>query len=47
MVDDTETMRLLIAEVLGPQGFAVAQACDGIQALCEMQQRHFRERYVV
>jgi CheY-like chemotaxis protein len=41
VVDDTETMRLLLAEVLGQQGFAVAQACDGVQALCEMQQHHF------
>jgi CheY-like chemotaxis protein len=43
VVDDTETMRLLLAEVLGQQGFSVAQACDGVQALCEMQQRHFDE----
>jgi two-component system chemotaxis response regulator CheY len=42
VVDDTETMRLLLAEVLGQQGLSVAQACcDGVQALCEMQQRHF------
>jgi len=41
VLDDTETMRLLLAEVLGQQGFAVAQACDGVQALCEMQQHHF------
>ena len=41
VVDDTETMRLLLAEVLGQEGFAVAQACDGVQALYEMQQRHF------
>jgi two-component system chemotaxis response regulator CheY len=41
VVDDTETMRLLIAEVLGRDGFVVVQACDGVQALCEMQQRHF------
>jgi two-component system chemotaxis response regulator CheY len=41
VVDDTKTMRLFLAEVLGEQGFAVVQACDGIQALCEMQQRHF------
>ena len=43
VVDDTETMRLLLAEVLGQQGLSVAQACDGVQALCEMQQRHFGE----
>jgi CheY-like chemotaxis protein len=41
VVDDTETMRLLLAEVLGQEGFAVVQACEGVQALCEMQRRHF------
>jgi CheY-like chemotaxis protein len=41
LVDDTETMRLLLAEMLGQEGFAVVQACEGVQALCEMQQRHF------
>ena len=41
VVDGTETMRLLLAEVLGQEGFSVVQACDGVQALCEMQQRHF------
>lgn len=41
VVDDTKTMRLFLAEVLGQEGFVVVQACDGIQALCEMQQRHF------
>ena len=34
-------MRLFLAEVLGQEGFSVVQACDGVQALCEMQQRHF------
>jgi two-component system chemotaxis response regulator CheY len=41
VVDDTEMMRRLLAAALGQEGFAVVQACDGIQALYEMQQRHF------
>jgi DNA-binding response OmpR family regulator len=41
VVDDMETMRLLLTEVLEQQGFTVVQACDGLQALCEMQYRHF------
>lgn len=41
VVDEVETTRLLLAEVLGQEGFTVAQACDGVQALREMQQRHF------
>ena len=38
--DDGVGMRLFLAEMLGQQGFAVVQACDGVQALSEMQQRH-------
>ena len=41
VVDDMETKRLLLAEVLGQKGFTVVQACDGAQALREMHQRHF------
>jgi CheY-like chemotaxis protein len=41
VVDDTDMMRLLLAEVLGQEGFAVVQVCDGVQALREMQRRHF------
>ena len=41
VVDDTEAMRLLLAEVLGQEGSVVVLACDGVQALGEMQQRHF------
>ena len=41
VVDDAETMRRLLAEVLGQEGFTVVQACDGVQALGEMHQRHF------
>ena len=40
VVDEMETMRLLLAEVLGEEGFTVVQACDGVEALREMQQRH-------
>ena len=40
VVDEMETMRRLLAEVLEQQGFTVVQASDGIQALCEMQRRH-------
>ena len=41
VVDDTEMMRRLLAEALGQEGFTVVQASDGVQALGEMQQRHF------
>jgi CheY-like chemotaxis protein len=40
VVNEIAAMRLFLAEVLEQQGFTVVQACDGIQALCEMQQRH-------
>lgn len=40
VVNEMESMRLFLAEMLGQQGFAVVQACDGVQALSEMQQRH-------
>ena len=40
VVNEMESMRLFLAEMLGQQGFAVVQACDGVQALAEMQQRH-------
>lgn len=40
VVDEMETMRRLLAEVLEQQGFTVVRASDGMQALCEMQRRH-------
>lgn len=40
VVNEMGTMRRLLAEVLEQQGFTVVQASDGIQALCEMEQRH-------
>jgi CheY-like chemotaxis protein len=40
VVNEMESMRLFLAEMLGQQGFAVVQACDGVQALSEVQQRH-------
>jgi two-component system, chemotaxis family, chemotaxis protein CheY len=40
VVNEMEAMRLFLAEVLEQQGFTVVQARDGVQALCEMQQRH-------
>jgi len=41
VVDDTETIRLLLAGMLERHGFTVVQACDGRQALNEMWRRHF------
>ncbi|MEO5955044.1 MAG: response regulator [Nitrospiraceae bacterium] len=41
VVDDIETMRLVLTEVLAQEGFTVVQVGDGVQALGEMQQRHF------
>jgi DNA-binding response OmpR family regulator len=41
VVDEEETMRLLLTEVLEQQGFTVVQTCDSRQALSEMQRRHF------
>ena len=40
VVNEMETTRLFLATVLEHQGFTVVQACDGVQALSEMQQRH-------
>jgi DNA-binding response OmpR family regulator len=40
VVNEMKPMRLFLAEMLGQEGFAVVQACDGVQALGEMQQRH-------
>ena len=40
VVNELETMRRLLAEVLEQQGFTVVQASDGVQALREMEQRH-------
>lgn len=40
VVNEMKTMRRLLAEALEQQGFTVVQASDGIQALCEMEQRH-------
>ena len=39
VVNEMAAMRRFLAEVLEQQGFTVVQACDGVQALCEMQQR--------
>jgi two-component system chemotaxis response regulator CheY len=41
LVDDMETARQPLAAVLEEEGFVVMQAQDGVQALCEMQLRHF------
>lgn len=41
LVDDMETERQSLAQVLEEEGFVVVQAQDGFQALCEMQLRHF------
>lgn len=40
VVNEMETMRRLLAEVLEQQGFTVVQASDDVQASCEMEQRH-------
>lgn len=40
VVNEIAAMRRFLAAVLGQQGFTVVQACGGVQALCEMQQRH-------
>jgi len=40
VVNEMETMRRLLAEVLEQQGLTVVQASDGVQALGEMEQRH-------
>lgn len=41
LVGEMETVRQPLAEVLEEQGFIVVQARDGVQALWEMQLRHF------
>jgi two-component system, chemotaxis family, chemotaxis protein CheY len=41
LVDNMETDRQSLAQVLEEEGFVVMQAQDGVQALCEMQLRHF------
>jgi two-component system chemotaxis response regulator CheY len=38
--NEIAAMRRFLAAVLGQQGFTMVQACDGVQALCELQQRH-------
>ncbi|MFI5224640.1 MAG: response regulator [Nitrospirales bacterium] len=40
VVNEMEAMRRFLAEVLRLTGFTAVQACDGVQALCEMQERH-------
>lgn len=40
VVNEMEAMRRFLAEVLRLTGFSVVQACDGVQALSEMQERH-------
>jgi DNA-binding NtrC family response regulator len=41
LVDDMETERQSLAQLLEEEGFVVVQTQDGVQALCEMQLRHF------
>jgi len=41
VVDDDESERQETALVLEQAGFTVVQACDGLDALSEMQQHHF------
>ncbi len=41
LVDDMKTVRQRLAEVLEQNEFVVVQAQDSVQALCEMQLRHF------
>jgi two-component system chemotaxis response regulator CheY len=41
LVDEMKTVRQFLAEVLEEDGFIVVQAQDDVQALCEMQLRHF------
>ena len=41
VVDDEEDVRLFLADRLEQAGFAVVQACDGLQALTELHHRHF------
>ena len=41
LIGDMETDRQSLAQVLEEEGFVVMQAQDGVQALCEMQLRHF------
>ena len=38
--NEMAAMRQFLAEVLEQQGFTMVRACDGVQALCELQQRH-------
>jgi CheY-like chemotaxis protein len=40
VVNEMKTMRLLLADALGREGFTIVQACDGVQALDELQQQH-------
>lgn len=41
VIDEDERARLETALVLKQAGFTVVQACDGLEALSEMQRRHF------
>lgn len=41
LVDDVEPLRRRIGHVLENNGFVVVQAQDSVQALYEMQRRHF------
>ncbi len=41
VVDEVESERQETAFLLKQTGFTVVQACDGLEALSEMQQQHF------
>ena len=41
VVDEVESERQETAFLLKQAGFTVVQACDGLEALSEMQQHHF------
>lgn len=41
VVDEVESERRETAFLLKQAGFTVVQACDGLEALSEMQQQHF------
>lgn len=41
VVDEVESERQETAFLLKQAGFTVVQACDGLEALSEMQQQHF------
>lgn len=41
LIHDPETTQLPLDAILEQEGFVVVQVPDGVQALCEMQFRHF------